>query len=57
MKVLRDLWSAGIRCSLIDSNSLDEIEEQSRELNVTHSIILKENEQGSVLIRSWERDR
>lgn len=56
-KILRDLWAAGIRCSLIDSNGLDDIEEQSRELNVTHNIILKESEKGTVLVRSWERDR
>ncbi|XP_031334945.1 eIF-2-alpha kinase GCN2 isoform X2 [Photinus pyralis] len=55
--VLTDLWAAGIRCCLIEASSLEEIQEQCTELSVSHIIILKETEKGTVRIRSWDRDR
>lgn len=56
-KILKDLWSAGIRSSLIEATNLEEIQEQCIELNVLHVVMLKDSEQGSAKIRSWERDR
>nr|CAI5825581.1 unnamed protein product [Callosobruchus analis] len=56
-KILRSLWLAGIKCFLIESTNIEEIQEQLIELKVSHVIILKENEHGTVRIRSWERDR
>lgn len=56
-KVLRSLWSAGIRACLIEANNMEEIQEQCNELKVPHVIMLKDSEQGSVRVRSWERDR
>lgn len=56
-QVLKTLWSAGIRCCLIEANNIEEIQEQCNELKVPHVVLLKESEQGSVRIRSWEKDR
>lgn len=57
LQILKSLWSAGIRCCLIEASSLEEIQDQCRELNVPHVILLKDTEQGFVRIRSWERER
>ncbi|KAK5647909.1 hypothetical protein RI129_002801 [Pyrocoelia pectoralis] len=56
-RVLTDLWSASIRCCLIEATNMEEIQEQCAELNVSHVIMLKETEKGAVRIRSWDRDR
>ncbi|VEN50558.1 unnamed protein product, partial [Callosobruchus maculatus] len=56
-KILRSLWLAGIKCFLIESTNIEEIQEQLIELKVSHVFILKENEHGTVRVRSWERDR
>ncbi|KAF5298737.1 hypothetical protein FQR65_LT09606 [Abscondita terminalis] len=56
-RVLKDLWSAGIRCTLIESTNLEEIQELRAELNSPHIIMLKESEQGMVRICSWDKDR
>lgn len=56
-RILRNLWSTGIRCCVIEANNIEEIQEQCSELKVPHVIMLKDSEQGSVRVRSWERDR
>lgn len=56
-KVLKSLWSAGIRSCLIEANNMEEIQEQCNELKVPHVVMLKDTEQGTVRVRSWERDR
>ncbi|CAH0551983.1 unnamed protein product [Brassicogethes aeneus] len=56
-KILKSLWAGGIRCFLIESTNLEEIHEEVNELKVPHIVILKDNEQGVVLLQSWERDR
>ena len=54
---MSSLWSAGIKANLIDTVNLDEIQDICRDLSTTHIIILSESEQGTVRVRSWERDR
>ncbi|CAH1116543.1 unnamed protein product [Phaedon cochleariae] len=56
-KILRNLWAAGIRSTLIETTNIEEIQEQLNELKVTHVVILKDNEQGTVRIRSWNKER
>lgn len=56
-RVLRSLWSAGIRACLIEANNMEEIQEQCNELKVSHVVMLKDTEQGTVRVRSWEKDR
>lgn len=54
---MRTLWSAGIRCAMIEATNIEEIQEQCGELRVPHVVMLKDSEQGTVRVRSWERDR
>ncbi|GLV39622.1 Gcn2 [Carabus blaptoides fortunei] len=56
-KILRELWSAGIRCSLLEAQTLEEIQEQCTEMHVPHIVILTDSEQGVARVRSWEKDR
>ncbi|CAG9763995.1 unnamed protein product [Ceutorhynchus assimilis] len=55
-KILRSLWAAGVRCSLIEASNTVEVQEQLMELGVSYAIILKDNDQGLVRIRSWDKD-
>ncbi|KAK4885013.1 hypothetical protein RN001_001284 [Aquatica leii] len=56
-RVLRDLWLAGIRCTLIEATNLEEIQELRAELNSPHVIMLKDSDQGMVRICTWDKDR
>lgn len=56
-KILKDLWAAGIRCSVLETQTLEETQEQCTELHVPHIVILQDTEQGIVRVRSWEKDR
>ncbi|XP_013102234.2 eIF-2-alpha kinase GCN2 [Stomoxys calcitrans] len=54
--IMRLLWSAGIRCSFIESvtSSGDESQDLAK-LGATHVILVAEN--GALRIRSWEKER
>ncbi|XP_050510024.1 eIF-2-alpha kinase GCN2 isoform X1 [Diabrotica virgifera virgifera] len=56
-KILRSLWSAGIRSALIETTNMEEIREQFNDLNIVHAVLLKDNEQNIVRVRSWDKDR
>ncbi|KAF5288488.1 hypothetical protein FQA39_LY15417 [Lamprigera yunnana] len=56
-RILKDLWSAGIRCILIEAVNLEEIQELRTELNVPYVIMLKDSEQGVVRICHWDKDK
>ncbi|XP_044265056.1 eIF-2-alpha kinase GCN2 [Tribolium madens] len=56
-QILRNLWSVGVRCAMIEATNIEEIQEQCGELRVPHVVMLKDSEQGTVRVRSWERDR
>lgn len=56
-KMLRDLWTVGIRAVLIESTNNGDIQEQCMELKVPHIIMLKDRDQGVVPVRIWERGR
>uniref|UniRef100_A0A6P7FHC6 non-specific serine/threonine protein kinase n=1 Tax=Diabrotica virgifera virgifera TaxID=50390 RepID=A0A6P7FHC6_DIAVI len=55
-KILRSLWSAGIRSALIETTNMEEIREQFNDLNIVHAVLLKDNEQNIVRVRSWDKD-
>ncbi|XP_066249145.1 eIF-2-alpha kinase GCN2 isoform X1 [Euwallacea similis] len=55
-KILRSLWAAGVKCSLIEASNSVEVQEQLMELGVSYAIILKDNDQGFVRMRSWDKD-
>uniref|UniRef100_A0A1I8NAC2 non-specific serine/threonine protein kinase n=1 Tax=Musca domestica TaxID=7370 RepID=A0A1I8NAC2_MUSDO len=54
--IMRLLWSAGIRCSFIESVTCSGDESQDlAKLGASHVILVAEN--GALRIRSWERER
>ncbi|KAJ4436658.1 hypothetical protein ANN_16789 [Periplaneta americana] len=56
--VLRELWTAGIRSSLVDSlQSLEEIQSYCQENLIQHIVMLKDIETGTLRVRSWEKER
>ncbi|XP_026672144.1 uncharacterized protein LOC108628228 [Ceratina calcarata] len=55
--LLKELWNLGLRVTILDIPSLEEILEHCRENSINHVILLKSSEMGSVRIQSWERDR
>lgn len=56
-KIMRELWSNGIKSSLIDTPLKDDVEEVCVELNVPILITLKETEPINVRIQYMEKDR
>ncbi|XP_068966649.1 eIF-2-alpha kinase GCN2 isoform X3 [Bombus flavifrons] len=55
--LLKELWSLGLKVTILDLVSLEEILEYCRENSISHVILLKTGEKGNIRIQSWERDR
>ncbi|XP_033179640.1 eIF-2-alpha kinase GCN2 isoform X3 [Bombus impatiens] len=55
--LLKELWSLGLKVTILDLVSLEEILEYCRENSISHVILLKPGEKGNIRIQSWERDR
>ncbi|XP_076173712.1 eukaryotic translation initiation factor 2 alpha kinase Gcn2 isoform X2 [Ptiloglossa arizonensis] len=55
--LLKEFWSSGLKVTILDLASLEEILEHCREHSINQVVILKAGEKGSVRIQSWERDR
>ncbi|XP_029040075.2 eIF-2-alpha kinase GCN2 isoform X2 [Osmia bicornis bicornis] len=55
--LLKELWSLGLKVTILDLASVEEILEHCRENLINHVILLKSGEKGCVRIQSWERDR
>ncbi|XP_035732758.1 eIF-2-alpha kinase GCN2-like [Vespa mandarinia] len=55
--VLRELWSMGIRTTILDTNTIEEVLEYCQEHSITQIILLKNNEKGYLRVQTWERDR
>lgn len=56
--MIRELWAAGIKSSLMDSlQSLEEIQDYCQENLVPHIVMLKDIETGTLRVRSWEKER
>ncbi|XP_071876601.1 eukaryotic translation initiation factor 2 alpha kinase Gcn2 isoform X2 [Bombus fervidus] len=55
--LLKELWSLGLKVTILDLVSLEEILEYCRENSISHVILLKAGEKGNIRIQSWERDR
>ncbi|XP_025831674.1 eIF-2-alpha kinase GCN2 [Agrilus planipennis] len=54
-QIVKDLWSAGIRASIIDALNIEEIQEICVDLNVSNLIILKE--EGMARLQNWEKGK
>ncbi|XP_054261632.1 eIF-2-alpha kinase GCN2-like isoform X1 [Macrosteles quadrilineatus] len=58
LTLTRDLWTAGVRTYLLDSNqNLEEIQNFAQELCVPHIVMLKDTDPGFVRIRTLNKDR
>ncbi|XP_076234696.1 eukaryotic translation initiation factor 2 alpha kinase Gcn2 [Calliopsis andreniformis] len=55
--LLKELWGLGLKVTILDLASLEEILEHCQERSINQVIILKSGEKGSVRIQIWERDR
>ncbi|XP_050579843.1 eIF-2-alpha kinase GCN2 isoform X2 [Bombus affinis] len=55
--LLKELWSLGLKVTILNLVSLEEILEYCRENSISHVILLKTGEKGNIRIQSWERDR
>lgn len=55
--LLRELWNLGLKVTILDLSSLEEILEHCQEHSIHQVIILRAGEKGSVRIQIWERDR
>ncbi|KAI4502781.1 hypothetical protein M0802_001825 [Mischocyttarus mexicanus] len=55
--VLRELWSIGIKTTVLDTNTVGEVLEYCREHSITQIILLKNNEKSYLRVQTWERDR
>lgn len=56
-KLLRELWSVGIRPILVELTPNGDIPEQYTELKNPHIIMLKDSNQGGIPVRIWEKNR
>ncbi|XP_076633537.1 eukaryotic translation initiation factor 2 alpha kinase Gcn2 isoform X1 [Colletes latitarsis] len=55
--LLKEFWSSGLKVTILDLASVEEILEHCREHSINQVVILRAGEKGSVRIQSWERDR
>ncbi|KAI4482571.1 hypothetical protein M0804_008424 [Polistes exclamans] len=55
--VLRELWSIGIRTTILDTNTVEEVLEYCQEHSISQIILLKNNEKGYLRVQTWEKDR
>ncbi|XP_078042063.1 eukaryotic translation initiation factor 2 alpha kinase Gcn2 isoform X2 [Augochlora pura] len=55
--LLKEFWSFGLKVTILDLSSIEEILEYCREHSINQVVILKVNERGGVRVHSWERDR
>lgn len=55
--VLRELWTLGLRVTSLDLSTTEEVSDYCRENSITHVVMLKCGEKGSLRVQSWERDR
>ncbi|XP_075223291.1 eukaryotic translation initiation factor 2 alpha kinase Gcn2 [Lycorma delicatula] len=52
LSILRDLWASNIRCSVNDTQNLEEIQSVCMEMHIPHIVLLKDTDPGYVRVRS-----
>lgn len=58
LKIMKDLWAAEIRSTILDvDQSLEETQDYCEKMNVSHIVYVKESEPGIVRLKSWVKDR
>lgn len=54
MNVLREIWSLGLKVTILDLCTMEEILEYCRENSINHIVLLRN---GTLKVQTWERDR
>ncbi|XP_076299172.1 eukaryotic translation initiation factor 2 alpha kinase Gcn2 isoform X2 [Lasioglossum baleicum] len=55
--LLKEFWSFGLKVTVLDLMSVEEILEYCSEQSINQVVILKASEKGAVRVHTWERDR
>ncbi|XP_046628055.1 eIF-2-alpha kinase GCN2 [Neodiprion virginianus] len=56
-EVLRELWSQGLKVTSLGPHSAEEISEYCRDNSINYIILLRDGENGTLRVQSWEKDR
>ncbi|XP_050446671.1 eIF-2-alpha kinase GCN2 [Cataglyphis hispanica] len=54
INILREIWSLGLKVTILDLCTMEEILEYCRENSISHIVLLRN---GTLKIQTWERDR
>lgn len=54
INVLREIWSLGLKVTILDLSTMEEILEYCRENSISHIVLLRN---GTLKVQTWERDR
>lgn len=55
--VLREIWSLGLKVTILDLSTTEEILEYCQENSINQIILLRNGEKGTLRLQTWERDR
>lgn len=54
INILREIWSLGLKVTILDLCTMEEILEYCRENSISHIVLLRN---GTLRVQTWERDR
>lgn len=54
INILREIWSLGLKVTILDLSTMEEILEYCQENTISHIILLRN---GTLRVQTWERDR
>ncbi|XP_011860322.1 PREDICTED: eukaryotic translation initiation factor 2-alpha kinase 4 [Vollenhovia emeryi] len=54
INVLREIWSLGLKVTILDLGTMEEILEYCQENSISHIVLLRN---GTLRVQTWERDR
>ncbi|XP_032674850.1 eIF-2-alpha kinase GCN2 isoform X2 [Odontomachus brunneus] len=57
INLLREIWSLGLKVTILDLCTIQEILEYCRENSINQIILLRNGEKGTLKLQTWERDR
>lgn len=55
--VLREIWLLGLKVTILDLCTIEEILEYCQENSISQVILLRNGEKGTLRLQTWERDR
>lgn len=57
INVLREIWSLGLKVTILDVCTMEEILEYCQENSISQIVSLRKGEKGTLRVQTWERDR